>query len=328
MNTLIMNVYTVFKEELEDYNSQRAEKIELAYVGECQGFYVFSGDWQNIFLIDNEGGFEIYFNTDEPKTVEDIEACQNLNWFTRAERNFNYKLFIKWLYKRNTLVKNINWTNLQVINHIKKCNTKIKSFYGDIMISPKTGKHCGTCIGFSNLGGIYLLETFDYEDRPHCIINDNDEIYRFYLPDKMPKTQKEMEIVPDFPFKKKFYEQKIKDLKHYAIKFLSEKSDGNKHQNYYELLLLYRALNPDIKVEPVKNDDKLSFKNRVTNLKVISFCKYVVIEYAKEHNLNPFKILSEMYEKGYIDADTRINHEKREDFVREYSYLCENNEAN
>ena len=92
--------------------------------------------------------------------------------------------------------------------------------------------------------------------------------------------------------------------------------------------MLYRALNPDIKVEPVKNDDKLSFKNRVKNLKVISFCKYVVIEYAKEHNLNPFKILSEMYEKGYIDADTGINHEKRNDFVREYSYLCEDNEAN
>ena len=91
-------------------------------------------------------------------------------------------------------------------------------------------------------------------------VRTNAEMYRFYLPDKMPKTQKEMEIFPDFPFKKEFYEQKIKDLKHYAIKFLSKKSDGNKHQNYYELLLLYGALNSDIKVEPVKNDDKFSLK--------------------------------------------------------------------
>ena len=325
MNTLINNVYTVFEEYLEEYNHQRSQKIELAYVGECQGFYVFSGDWQNIFLINNEGGFEIYFKTEKPETVKDIDACRNDYWRIRAERDFNYKTFIKWLYKRNTLVKNINWTNLQVINHIKKCNTKIQQFEGDIMISEETGKHCGTCIGRFNTGGMYLVETYDYEDKPHCIIKDGEDVYRFYLPDKMPKTQKEMEIVPDFPFKKELYAQKIKDLKQYAMEFLSQRQNGNKHKNYYELLLLYRAFNPNIKVEPMNKDDRDSDKNIVTNSRAISFCRYVVIEYAKRHNKNPFTILAEMFDKGYIDEDTRINRDTREEMIKEYSYLFEEN---
>lgn len=323
MNVLINNVYTAFEEYLEEYNRQRSEKIELAYVGECQGFYVFSGDWQNIFLINNEGGFEIYFKTNEPKTVMDLEACQNYYWNTRAERDFNYKTFIKWLYKRNTLVKDVNWTNLQVINYIKKCTTKIQPFEGDILISEKTGKHCGTCIGGSILGGKYFVETYDYEDRPHCIIKEEDEVYRFYLPDKIPKTQKELEIVPDFPFKKELYAQKVKDLKQYAIEFISKRNDDNKHKNYYELLLLYRAFNPNVKVEPIKNNNKFSFKNKVLNPRIISFCKTVVIEYAKRQNVNPFTILADMFDKGYIDAETRININTKEDFIKEYSYLFE-----
>lgn len=325
MNTLINNAYTVFEEYLREYNRQRSEKIELAYVGECQGFYVFAGDWQNLFLINNEGGFEIYLKTEKPKKVEDIEACNNQYYYTSAEREFNYKVFIKWLYKRNTLVKNINWTNLQIINHIRKCTSKIQPFESDILIDHKKGKHCGTCLFGFSLSGMYLVQTYDYDDRPHCLIKDGDDVYRFYLPDRIPKTQKEMEIVPDFPFKKEFYEKKIKDLKHYAMEFLSKRNNGNKHLNYYELLLLYRAFNPDIAVEPVKNENQYALINRITNPRAISFCQHVVNEYAKENNINPFSILSEMYSKGYIDEDTRINRDLREELIKDFSYLFEDN---
>ena len=95
MNQLIENVYTVFNKQLSEYNKQRSEKIELAYVGECQGFYVFAGDWQNLFLIDSEGGFEIYLKNEEVKTVTDIEANSNWNYKPKAIMKFNFKLFIK-----------------------------------------------------------------------------------------------------------------------------------------------------------------------------------------------------------------------------------------
>ena len=55
MNQLIKNAYTVFSYSLNKYNQQRAEKIELAFVGICQEHYVFAGDWQNLFLFDKNG---------------------------------------------------------------------------------------------------------------------------------------------------------------------------------------------------------------------------------------------------------------------------------
>lgn len=53
------------------------------------------------------------------------------------------------------------------------------------------------------------------------------------------------------------------------------------------------------------------------------FYVFAVNEYAKKHNLNPFKILAEMYDKGYINYETRIDYQKKEDFIKEYSYLCD-----
>ena len=318
MNQLIENVYTVYGKYLEEYNRQRAEKIELAYIGECQGFYVFAGDWQNLFLIDNEGGIEIYLKNDKPEKVTDLETSRNWYYHSRSIMKFNFKKFIKWLYKRNTLVKQINWTNLKTIHHIQKCNSKIEPFDADFMISEKTGKVCGSKIG--SIGGMgFYVETYDYDDKPHCIIKERDERYKFYLTDTKPKTQKEIDIVPDFPFKKELYAEKIKDIKHYTMEAISQRSAGEKHLRYYELLLLYRAHNPSIEVEPIKEYEPY----RDTNMKSWSFCDSAVKEYAKIHKLNPFKILSEMYEKSYINDETRIDYEKKEDFIKEYSYLCE-----
>ena len=322
MNQLIENVYTVYGKYLEEYNRQRAEKIELAYIGECQGFYVFTGDWQNLFLIDNEGGIEIYLKNDKPEKVTDLETSRNWYYHSRSIMKFNFKKFIKWLYKRNTLVKQINWTNLKTIHHIQKCDSKIEPFDADLMISEKTGKICGGSIG--SIGGMgFYVETYNYDDKPHCIIKERDERYKFYLTDTKPKTQKQMRIVPDFPFKKELYAEKIKNIKHHCMKSISERSDGEKHLRYYELLLLYRAFNPDIKVEKIENKEKAIKNASLRNMKFWSFCDFAVKEYAQNHKLNPFKILSDMYDKGYINHETRINCEKKEDFIKEYSYLCE-----
>lgn len=323
MNQLIENVYTVFNKQLSEYNKQRSEKIELAYVGECQGFYVFAGDWQNLFLIDNEGGFEIYLKNEEVKTVTDIEANSNWNYKPKAIMKFNFKLFIKWLYKRNPLVKQINWTNLKVIKHIQKCNSKIEQFDADYVIDEKTGKICGAMIFGICPSTKYYIETFNYKDKPHCILKFEDERYKFYLPDTKPKTQKELEIIPDFPFKKELYKEKIKNIKSHTMKFISQKSDGEKHMRYYEALLIYRAFNPDIKVEKIKNKDNSILNASLKNIKSWSFCNFAVNEYAKKHNINPFKILAEMYDKGYINYETRIDYQKKEDFIKEYSYLCD-----
>lgn len=318
MNQLIKNVYTVFENQLEEYNKQRAEKIELAYVGECQNFYVFAGDWRNIFLIDNNGGFEINFKIDEPKTIDDIEVNYNPHYLTRGLKDFNFKIFLKWLYKRNTLVKNINKSNLQIINHIKSCTTKIKSFEQGIEIDAKTGKQCAMSLfSISNVDG-YFVETYNYEDKPHCIIKVQEERYRLYLPDKKPKTLKELEIVPDFPFKKEYYKEEIRELKSDVMKFLSRKSPDNHHLNYYELLLLYRAFNPNINVKEIQKR-----KEDLNTVKQLNcFCNSVVIKYAKQNKENPFKLLTEMYDKGFINEETKII-KSREDFIKEYSYLCD-----
>ncbi len=318
MNQLIKNVYTVYNKYLEEYNKQRAEKIELAYVGECQDFYVFAGDWQSLFLINNEGGIEIYLKNENPKTVADIEVAKNWDYSTRAIRTFNFKKFIKWLNKRNTLVKQINWTNLKTIHHIQKCISKIQPFDADFEIDEKTGKIYASKV--CSIGGMnYLVDTYEDNDRPYCIIEERNERYRFYLPDTKPKTQKEMEIVPDFPFKKELYEKQIKDIKHYNMECISERSDGEKHLRYYELLLLYRAHNPSIEVEPIKEHEP--FRN--VYMKSWSFCDFAVKEYARQNNVNPYKILAEMFDKGYINDETRIDYRKKADFIKEYSYLCE-----
>jgi len=317
MNNLMQNVYTIFEKVLEDYNQQRAEKIELAYVGECQDFYVFSGDWRNLFLIDHKGGFEINLKNNEPKTVQDIEGSINMNYCSMAAKKFNYKKFIEWLYQRNTLVKNINWTNLQTINYIQKSTTKIKPFYGD-EISENTGRICGITIGSFTID--FLVKTYNYVDKPHIIIKQNDEFYKFYIPDKKPKTQKEMVIVPNFPFKKEFFIDEIKDLKTDVMKYISEKSNNGKHLYYYELLLLYRAFNPDIAVELIKRkDDKIT----LNKLSSISFADFAVKKYAQQKGVNPYSILSEMYDFGFINDNGMINIDKKEEFVQKYSYLCE-----
>ena len=38
---------------------------------------------------------------------------------------------------------------------------------------------------------------------------------------------------------------------------------------------------------------------------------------------NPFTILTDMFDNGYIDEETRININTREDMIKEYSYLFE-----
>ena len=249
MNQLIKNAYTVFSYSLNKYNQQRAEKIELAFVGICQEHYVFAGDWQNLFLFDKNGGIEIYLKCAEPKSVSDIEVY----WYFSQEkkmRDFNFKIFIKWLYKRNSLVKQINWTNLKTIKFIQKCGNKIEPFESNVEIDKKTGKICGVTL--SIIKGInYYVETYKYNDRPHCIIRTEKETYKFYLPDKRPKTQKEMEIIPDLPLKESFDEDEIKYIKSKTMQIISDRQDGEKHCRYYESLLLYRAYNPDIKVDKI-----------------------------------------------------------------------------
>ena len=37
----------------------------------------------------------------------------------------------------------------------------------------------------------------------------------------------------------------------------------------------------------------------------------VCYEYARQNNINPYKILAEMFDKGYIDYETRIDHHKK-----------------
>lgn len=318
MNQLIENAYTVFSYSLNKYNQQRAEKIELGFVGICQEHYVFAGDWQNLFLFDKNGGIEIYLKCDEPKSVSDIEV----NWYFSHKKkigDFNFKTFIKWLYKRNLLIKQINWTNLKTIKFIQKCGNKIEPFESNVEIDKKTGKIAG--ITLSIIKGIdYSVETYKYNERPHCIIRTEKEQYKFYLPDKKPKTQKEMEIIPNSSLKKSFFEDEIKYIKSKTMQTISDKINGEKHCRYYELLLLYRTYNPDIKVgtiTPIKPYE-------ITSINGISFCDEVVKKYAEKHNLNPYKILSEMYEKGYIDNESRINQVKNKDFIKEYSYLCDN----
>jgi hypothetical protein len=61
------------------------------------------------------------------------------------------------------------------------------------------------------------------------------------------------------------------------------------------------------------------------NPRAISLCKTAVIEYAKRQNVNPFTILADMFDKGYIDAETRINTNTKEGMIKEYSYLFEAN---
>lgn len=318
MNQLIENAYTVFSYSLNKYNQQRAEKIELAFVGICQEHYVFAGDWQNLFLFDKNGGIEIYLKCDDPKSVSDIEVYW---YFSQGKkmRDFNFKIFIKWLYKRNSLVKQINWTNLKTIKFIQKCGNKIEPFESNVEIDEKTGKICGVTL--SIIKGInYSVETYKYNDKPHCIIRTEKEQYKFYLPDKKPKTQKEMEIVPNSILKNNFFEDEIKYIKSKTMQTISDKIDGEKHCRYYELVLLYKTYNPDIEVEtitPIKPYE-------ITSLNGISFCDDVIKKYAEKHNLNPYKILSEMYEKGYIDDESRINQAKKEDFIKDYSYLCNN----
>lgn len=322
MNQLIKNVYIVFNKNLEEYNRQRAEKIELAYIGVCQGFYVFAGDWQNLFLIDDVGGIEIYLKDDNPTKITDLEVSRNWDYLTKALRNFNFKKFIKWLYKRNTLVKQINWTNLKTIQYVQKCTSKIEPFDAEFEIDEKTGKICASKVCSIGRKDFYV-ETYRYSDKPHCIIQMNNERYRLYLPDAKPKTQREMQIIPDFPFNEELLAEKIKDLKKFCMHILSEKREGEGHLRYYETLLLYRAFNPDIVVDAIENQDE-TIKNAIRqNINIWSFCNSAVKEYAKIHKLNPFKILAEMYDKGYIDSDSRINYQKKEDFINEYSYLCD-----
>lgn len=246
MNQLIENAYTVFSYSLNKYNQQRAEKIELGFVGICQEHYVFAGDWQNLFLFDKKGGIEIYLKCDEPKSVSDIEVYW---YFSQGKkmRDFNFKTFIKWLYKRNSLVKQINWTNLKTIKFIQKCGNKIEPFESNVEIDEKTGKICGVGIPLGK-GIYYSVETYKYNDKPHCIIRTEREQCKFYLPDKKPKTQKEMDIVlisPDIIFA----EDEFRSIKSKTMQIISDRQDGEKHCRYYELLLLYRAYNPDIKVE-------------------------------------------------------------------------------
>ena len=110
---------------------------------------------------------------------------------------------------------------------------------------------------------------------------------------------------------------------------ISVRNDGEKHLRYYELLLLYRAFNPNIKVDKIENKDNSILNASLKNIKSWSFCNFAVNEYAKKYNLNPFKILAEMYDKGYINYETRIDYQKKDDFIKEYSYLCdkENNKG-
>ena len=322
MNNLMYNLYTIFKSSLDMYNKQRSEKIELGYIGQCQNFYIFAGDWQNLFLINDEGGFEIYLKDSEPADVSDISSAMNVEYWTKEERKFNYKYFIKWLYKRNLLVKNINWTNLETIRYLQKCSSKIKPFHGDILIDRISGLHKGTEIGCFNCGGEYFIETYNYEDEPHIILVYKNERYRVYLPPKCPKTQKEMLVKPDFPFKEDYYAKEIKDIKHYTMLRFSEKSESGNHLMFYEFLLLYRSFNPNIQVERIKpNRENRRLKNN--SLKYISFCQHIVNKYALAKGLNPYKILAEMYKKGYINHEARINNEKRKYFIKAYSYLCE-----
>lgn len=318
MNKLINNVYTIFKTELEEYNKQRAKKIELAYIGECQGFYVFAGDWQSLFLINNEGGIEIHFQKDKPKTVDDLGSRLSSDFYITAKKKyFNYKIFIQWLYEKNLLVKNIKWSNIEVIKYIQERTNKIKPFEGEILISPDTGKLCGCVIrGWSE--DRFFIETYNYTDKPHIITKLNNDLYKFYLSDKKPKTQKELDIIPVLPFKKEYFEKQIKSLKRLVSEFINEKSENGKHSKYYELLLLYRAFNPNINVESIS---KHKFETK--SLKYISFVDTVVQAYAKEKNINPYKILSEMFEQNFIDDKARVNQNKREELIKKYSYLFE-----
>ena len=322
MKQLIKNAYTVFNASLEEYNKQRSEKIELAYVGECQNFYVFAGDWQNLFLINDKGGFEVYLNIDKPNSTNDIEVNSNSIYRAKEIKTFNFGQFIKWLYKRNTLVKQINWTNLDVISHIKKCTSKIKDFESNILIDKKTGKMCGACICNIGYDIEYLVESYSYIDKPHCIIKDGEQTYKFYLPDKKPKSQKEIEITPCFPFKKELAEDEIKKIKHHTMKMISKKSENGNHTLYWELLLMYKAFNPDIEANPIENKGNI-FEEDPSYLRIISFCDSIVKKYAKKNNLNPYRILSEMFDKGYIEADSRIRYERKDDFIKDYSYLVD-----
>ena len=129
MNQLIKNVYTVYNKYLEEYNKQRAEKIELAYVGECQDFYVFAGDWQSLFLINNEGGIEIYLKNENPKTVADIEVAKNWDYSTRAIRTLIKPNLIVHDKKENYYIKFFQKGNLYKI-HLQVIKTTPKSgFY-------------------------------------------------------------------------------------------------------------------------------------------------------------------------------------------------------
>ena len=315
MNTLIENVYTMFKAEIEEYNRLRAEKIELAYIGECQNYHVFCGDIDRLFLADEKGGFQVYFDINAPK-LEDMEAAQCIAYYPKKIKEFSFKKLIKWLYKRNTLVKNIKWNNLQAIKYIQKCTYKIKPLERDFLIDLKTGKKCGTLIGCGP-AATYMTETYKYDDKPHILVKYKEQYFRFYLPDVKPKTQKEMVIVPHEAFKDEFYLEMIKDIKQSTMHYISQKSaDG--HLNYYELLLMYRAFNPPIEVPPVSKEPKSIFPKFG-----IIYAEYPVIKYSQAHNLNPYAILSQMFDKGYIDDKGRVYHEKSEDFMKDFSYLVE-----
>ena len=320
-NILMNNVYTIFQKKLDCYNEWRSKKIELAYIGTCQEFHVFAGDWRNLFLINSQGGFEIYLCNSEPKTLSDIEADYRISTYPIALKTFNFKKFIKWLYERNTLVKQVKWSNLQVINFIRKSADKIEAFHPGVLIDSKTGKKCGYMFEAGSLGPScqYYIETNKNQDKPYCLMVCGDNIYRFYLPDLKPKSQKDMEIVPNFPFDKNLLKSEIKELKQYQMKFISQKSSEGNHLNYYELLLLYRAYNPNIPAIPIKPENDTSYKMFDT---YFYSCSFIVRKYAKNNGKNPYKILSEMYDKGYIDEYAHIIMSEKDNIIRDFPYLC------